>query len=507
MEDNNKRILLNTGVMYGRLIITTIVGLLTSRFVLQALGASDYGLYAVVGGLIAMLNVLSTAMTTTTRRFINVEMGKPDGNLNRIFNISRVLHFGFAFFIIIVAETIGLFYIYHYLNVEPGKLNDAVFVFQVSVIAAAIGVNTVPFQALLEAKEKFTTVALLDVLRVTLGLSFVFILFLFSDSRLRIYSIGMGLITLVLFINYFLISRYHYKEIVKYKFYKEKSSYKEIFIFNNYVALGATSYLSRTQASSMLVNFFFGTIANAAFAIAYTMESFCISFVTNIGTAAAPQITSNFEHNNNRSFLLTASLHRISVYLMTMMVVPLSLELEFVLELWLKDVPEGALSVCHLTLLSALVRVVFGGTDKFVQASGKIKWFQIINSTLELMCIPISYFLFYLGYAPYTIIVVYIISTVVCNIITFTLMRRLLKVDVKGYIKLVYIRVGAVLICAMLYALCYYFIPFNTIAQRLLGMVLSAISIAIIVYFVGMNPTERNVVNRLLSRVLSIKKK
>ena len=501
MDKKNKKIVFNTGVMYARLIITTVIGLFTSRYLLQALGASDFGLYAVVGGLIAMLNVLSTAMSTTTRRFINVEMGKVDGNLNKIFNISRLLHIGFAIFIIIIAETIGLFYIYHFLNVEPGKIGDAVFVFQVSVLAAAVGIYTVPYQSLLEANEKFTIVALLDILRIALGLGLVLSLFLFSDYLIRIYSIGMCCITLILLLSFVLICRYKFKDVIRFKYYSDKKSYKEIFIFNNYVALGATSYLSRSQVSTMLVNYFFGTLTNAAFAIGYSMETYCISFVTNIGTAAAPQITSNYENNNERSLQLTASLHRISSYMMILLIVPLSLELGYVLNIWLKEVPEGALMICHLTLLSALFRVVFGGTDKFIQASGKIKWFQIISSLLELLCIPISFLLFHLGFAPYTIIIVYIISSLLCCISTFFLMKRLLGFNVGSYMKMVYKPVGMVIICVAIYVVLYCCLPIYSSVIKLFGIFFSIIIVAIIVYFVGMNEKEKGLVKDFVSKL------
>ncbi len=498
MENNNRKIIINTSVMYVRLIFTTIIGLLTSRYLLLALGASDFGLYAVVGGLISMLNVLSTAMSTTTRRYINVEMGKVNGNLNKIFNISRVLHIGFAIFVILVAETIGLYYIYHFLNVELGKIGDAFFVFQVSVISAAVGIYTVPYQSLLEANERFTIVALLDILRVVLGLGLVLSLFLYSDYLIRIYTIGMCSITMIMLLFYVLICGFLFKDVVKFKYFDDKKEYKEIFFFNNYVALGATSYLSRTQVSTMLVNYFFGTLTNAALAIGYSMEAYCVSFVTNIGTAATPQITSNYEHDNERSLQLTASLHRISTYLMILLVVPLSLELEYVLKIWLKEVPEGASLICHLTLLSALLRVVFGGTDKFIQASGKIKWFQIIGSSLELLCIPISLLLFCLGFAPYTIIIVYMVSTLLCCISSLFIMKRLLGFNVGNYIKMVYRPVGMVMLLVAIYSVFYYRLPTGI---SLIGLFISIIVVSFIVYCVGMNEKERSFVKDFILKL------
>ena len=203
MKKENKRIFVNTGIVYAKLVITTIIGLLTSRFVLQALGAYNYGLYSVVGGLIAMLGILSAAMHTTTLRFINVEMGKKSGNLNRIFNISRLLHIGFAGFIFLVAETLGMYYIYNYLNVEVGRISDAVFVFQVSTIAAVIGIVNVPNQALLMANEKFFQIAIFDIAKSIMILLFVICLCAKNDGNpLRVYALGMSFLTLISLVFY-----------------------------------------------------------------------------------------------------------------------------------------------------------------------------------------------------------------------------------------------------------------------------------------------------------------
>lgn len=502
MQKDNKKILVNTVIMYGRLIITTILGLLISRYVLLALGASDFGLYSVVAGLISMLNVLSTAMSTTTRRYINVEMGKTDGNLNQIFNISRLLHFGFAAFIFLIAETIGMFYIYNYLNVETGKLSDAIFVFQVSTIAAAISIINIPYQSLLEANERFTQVAILDILRNLLKFIFILCLAFCNGNVLRVYAVGMSAITLITLLFYSIACFIQWKEVVKYKFYKGTSQYKEILYFNNYVALGATAYLSRTQASAMLVNYFFGTIVNAAFAIGYAIENYCMMFVSNIGSAAAPQITRNYANNLQRSFQLTAVLNKLSVYLMFLVVVPLSLEMDFVLQLWLKEVPDGAHIVCQLTLASALIRVVFGGKDKLVQASGKIKWFQITGCILDLSSIPISFVLFKLGFAAHTVITVYIIVTAIHGVWTFYLMKRLLNFDVWAYVKIVYPRVGLVTLGLTIFMLTYIQFHVTTTIAHVAGLGLAILTCLICLFVLGLNSNERKRVVEFIRKKL-----
>lgn len=498
MDKNNKKIVLNTGVVYARLIITTIIGLFTSRYVLLALGASDYGLYSVVGGVISMLNVLSVAMYTTTQRYINVEMGNPSGNLNKIFNISRLLHIGFAIFFLLVAEPIGVYYIYNFLNVAPGKFYDALFVFHISTIAAAFGIINVPYQALLQAKEKFAQMAFVDVLNCIARLLLILSLLYVEGNVLRIYAVGMSILTIFTLCFYNIACGIQWRDVIKYRFYSDKRLYKEILVFNNYVALGATSYLSRTQASNMLVNYFFGTLVNAAFAIGYTIENYCIMFVSNVGSAAAPQITQNYSNNNERSLFLTEALNKLTIFLTLLVVVPISIELEFVLRLWLKNVPDGALLVCHLTLLSTLARVTLGGMDKLVQASGKNKWFQISGSIIQLSVIPIGYILFKVGLPAYTIIILYIMSTIVSSVLGFCLMKRILNFDVKQYVKHVFAPSFRVMGILGLFVLVYMKLDVTSLLGHVVGLAIGFLATSMIIYYAGLKISEREMLKYIV---------
>lgn len=492
MEKNNKKIFLNTGVMYVRLIVVSVIGLLTSRIVLQALGANNYGLYAVVGGLISMLNVLSTAMYTTTRRYINVEMGKKDGRLNEIFNISRLIHIGFAVLIFVLAETIGLYYIYNYLNISPDKFSDAIFVFHVSTIAAAFGIINVPYQALMEAYEKFTQIAIIDIIRATLKLCFVFLLLYYNGNALRFYAMGMSILTIFTLLFYNLACYFQWKETIRYRFYRGRKQYKDILFFNNFIALGAFSYISRSQASTLLVNFFFGTLVNAAFAIAYEVENYCILLINNVGAAAGPQVTQNFSGNYDRSIWLTIILNRISICFMILVFVPLYADLGFLLECWLKDVPEGTLLICHLTLISALIRVIIGGTATLVQASGKVKWFQTTGTIIELLSIPVSYILFKIGYDTYWIIIVYTLCGLTNRVVSFYLMKRILRFDVYNYIKRVYIPTIPILIGITAIIFLYENILLSSFWAHLAGMCCCLLATMSLIIWGGMNKVERN---------------
>jgi len=304
-SEANIRIAKNTIIVYIRIFVTIIVGLITSRLVLKALGVDDYGLYNVVGSVVAMFGFITGALSGTTQRFINFEMGKPDGNPGKMFNICNVLHIGCAVVLLILIETIGLIYIHNWLNVAPGKETDAMFVFQVSTIVACIGIMNIPYQSLFLANEKFLSVAIIDIVLNLVKLGLVFCLLFYKGNVLRLYAIFMSVSTFASFIVYHLLCRKYWPDIVKWRPVKNKSEYKEALSFNNWNLLSSAALLARSQGSNMLINFFFGTAVNAAYGIANTVLNYINKFIGNFDFAAAPQITQNLSAGGQRAIQLS----------------------------------------------------------------------------------------------------------------------------------------------------------------------------------------------------------
>ena len=491
---DNRRIAANTMVIWARMLVIIVIGLLCTRFVFQALGASDVGLYTVVGGVIAMLGFLSSAMTATTRRYINIEMGTPGGNPNKVFNICLSLHVGLALLIFVLAETLGMYYVLHWLKVAPGKLPDAIFVFQVSIVTACLNIINMPYQALMESFEKFLQTSLIDIASNVLRLVLCIVLLHYSGNGLRFYALLMCAMT------FFSMALYHgycwkkWPEIIKHRRYKDRPLYKEVMAFNAWSALGAGSSLARTHGSSLLINFFFGTIVNGAFSVAFQLENFAYMAVLRISNTAAPQITQNYGGGRSeRSLDLVGKISRFSALLMTVIVFCGLVELGFVLDLWLKEVPPGALLYCSWTLVSALVRSFTGGTPVLEQATGKIKWFQLIGSTLSLLCLPIGWIFYRLGAEPVVIIYVYIGYTLVYRVIELWLLRRMIGFDVWTYLRKAYLRpLGVVLVMAAWLVLYRRFMPAEAGALlRLCGIALTFVVASAAVWGLGMFSWER----------------
>lgn len=300
MSDNiaNKKIAKNTIFMYIRLFTTMVIGLYTSRLVLLILGVSDYGLFSIVGGVLAMFTFISGSLASATSRFFNVEMGKTNGNVNRCFNINFTLHVSLSIIVLILAETIGLWYIYNKLNIETGKMDDALFVYQVSILTACLGIINNPYTSILGAYERFNFLAGVDIINTLIRLVCVILLQYIEDNTLCFYSIIMSLTTINTFIVYHWAVAKNWPNIIKFKFVKGWKNYREVLVFSNWNLLSTVALMARTTGCDLIINSFFGTMVNGAFAISKTINNYVVTFSTNFDSASAPQIIQSYSSGN-----------------------------------------------------------------------------------------------------------------------------------------------------------------------------------------------------------------
>lgn len=500
-ENSNKRIAKNSLIVYLRLFVTTIVGLFTSRFVLQALGASDYGLYGVVGGVVAIFAVVSGAMSSTTIRFLNIEIGKKDGDPNKTFNICQVTHILFAVLVFILAETIGMFYILKYLKVEPGRLDDAIFVFQISTIVACVGIINVPYQSVFIAKEKFMHIAIIDIINSLVKLICVALLLYYGGNRLRLYAIIMSLATLFSFIAYHYLDFRYWPELVKWKLFKNPKEYKEVLVYNNYTLLSSIALIGRSQGSNMLINFFFGTVVNGAFGIARTVQGFVEVFTVNFDQAAAPQITQSVGRGDmSRASSLSHRVCRFCQLLSLLVVFPLFIEMETVLQIWLGSVPEYTVSFCRIVLITVFVASTGGGLLRLKDALGKIKWFMLTYSFWYFLTLPVGYLVFRKGYPPSSILVLFVITDIICRVTQFVLMKRVYDYDIIDFCKKAFPRPALILCFMSLYAVFYLKIPKYSIGFHLFGLIISFFIGALLIWLIGITKSERKTIIKFVIR-------
>jgi O-antigen/teichoic acid export membrane protein len=510
IQNSNKRIAVNTLIVYVELFITIVVNLVLSRLVLQALGSSDFGLYNVVGGVIAMFTFISGSLSVSTTRFLNFEMGKTDGDVNKIFNQSHLLHLSFAAIILILLETFGVYYINNILNVEVGKVGDAMFVFQVSTIAACIGIINVPFQSLFTSHEQFSIVAIVNISNVLIKLLAVVALLHYSGNALRFYALGMSLVALSSFIIYHLLGTRRWPEIVKWKIVREWRSYKEQLFYSNWNLLSTASIVGRSQGSALLINLFFGTVVNAAYAISMQVLQQVNNFVGRFDIAVAPQITQNLGKGDfKRSSYLAGKTCRVCILLMEVIFFPLYVELDYILHLWLGDnIPEGALVFCQYTLLIAIVSATSGGLGQLINGTGQIKWFKIQMFIWNMLPLLVGYILYSRGAAPYIIVLLFVIGDILNRCVQLYLLNRKFRFNIRQFVIEAYVRPVIVFVAMFIVMRLSNMLDYNTVAMHISRIFLTMGLTLLLCFYVGLSSSERGkMLSYVRSKINGIKKK
>ncbi len=498
----NIRIARNTVVIYVRMAVTILVGIVTSRLVLQALGASDVGIYSAVGSTVALVSFITGALTATTVRFMNIEMGRPGGDTNRMFNICHVIHIGGALLLLLLLESVGLWYIHTHLNVPPGKEADAMFVFQVSTLVACLGIANVPFQSLFTVHERFFTVAVVDIVNALVKLGLVIGLLYWKGNGLRLYAVLMSVTTWISFIVYHGLCARRWPGIIRWKPVRERKAYREVLVFNNYNLLSSASMIARSQGSNMLINAFFGTTVNAAFYYAGTVQNYVNQFIANFDTAAAPQITQNIgAGNEGRSVALSERVCRICILLFLLLFFPLWCELDFILNAWLgANIPEGTVLMCRWTLLVAAASATSAGLAQLINAYGRVKWYKIEFSVLYLGCLVAGWLLFRAGHPAYTIIVCFVAADLLSRVIQLILLHFQFGFDVKRFLMEAYLRPAVAAVILIAWLAFYRLLPLESAWAKLGGILLTGCISAAVLFLVGLKPGERKEIRLFLGR-------
>lgn len=501
--NENKKIAFNSVILFVRLCITSVISILSARLVLQALGASNYGLYNVVGGIVALLNVINTAMVTTTHRYIAFELGKGEkGDTNKVFNSSLAIHVVFGLLILLIGLPIGEWYVSNYLNVPTESISDAHFVLRVSVVTTMVSTMLVPYQGLLVAFEKFYVSAVIDILMQSLKLVAVFALVYYVGNRLRMYSLIMMGYVLVSSTFFLIYSYRHHRATCRLRVNTDIKLYKEMFSFTGWILFGACSSIGKTQGSAMIINYFFGTVVNAAFAVANQVENFILMFSRMLNQSAVPQITKNFSGGNkDRSVKLASYISKYTYILMTLVAFPVIMEMDYILTIWLKEVPEGTTEFCQLMILGGLIGCMGEGIPALTQASGKIKYFQLIMSSISLMGLPIAFVLYkYTTVPPYTILVVYLGISLLCAGIRLILLKRILNINIRYFITTSYSRMLYISIPLVIIYLLYDSSNFTT-GQHLLALVCLEVFLVLDIVILGIDKNEWKIINNEVNNI------
>ncbi|NDV78862.1 polysaccharide biosynthesis protein [Dysgonomonas sp. 511] len=423
---NNKRIAKNTVMLYIRMLLSMVVSLYTSRVVLNTLGVEDYGVYGVVGGVVTMFSFLNASMSGATSRFLTYEMGQ--GNhlrLKETFSSALIIHIGIALFVFILAETIGLWFVYNKLVIPEGRMTAAIWVYQFSVLSTMITITQVPYNASIIAHEKMDVYAYVEIANVVLKLLIVYLLVIGDCDKLILYAILVFLVSVIIAFTYRIYCLKKFEEC-KFNFTWNKEILKPMLSFSGWDLYGNMCVVARTQGTNILLNIFFGTILNAANSIAITVNGVVLGLANNILMAYRPQIIKKYSTREWLSFhelLINATKYSLLFFLL--LTIPLMFEVEFVLKLWLGIVPEYTVDFCRIILILNCLGLINSVVTIGIHATGDIKRLSVITGTFFLFVIPLSYFFLKSGYSANVVYVCSCVMMVVIIISNLSLLKGL----------------------------------------------------------------------------------
>lgn len=494
MEENtNKTIFINSIILYVRLFLVTICSLFTTRFALKALGVVDFGLFSLLGSIITFMGIINTIMLATSNRYITVAIGKGDAEeINKTFNVNLTVHAAIAVVSLILAIPIGTWYILSYVNYE-GVISNAIWVYYITILGSVISFVGVPYNGLLMAKEKFSVFCYVDILVHIFKLVIAWFLIYFFVHKLIIYAFTIALATAVPTLIFIVYCKKRYHDIVEVKVVRDKQRYRSVLGFSAWVGYGAIATVGKNQGAALIVNYFFNTVMNAALGVANMVNQMLLAFSQNVSKPIAPQITKNYAAGNmNRVDQLLVISTKISYLVMLLVSMPLFINCEWLLGLWLGEVPPYAVQFTILLTIDALVGALDSGISNLIFANGNIKTYQVVINTIRFMAVLFAFFFLKAGYDAAFLFYSYIL----CNIIAFLCCLMILKTNIKYNIKPLLVKsyLPSLLVSIIVVIMILVMPQIHPVLQYTIGIAVTLASI----YYVGLNKEERQYIIRLL---------
>ena len=437
------RVIINTLILYGKMGIAIVVGLLSTRLVLQGLGVEDYGIYNLIAGMISMLAFLNTAMAASTQRFMSFCMGKNDWEqVRKVFYYSVLLHIAIGLVVILLIEGVGLYLVNHVLSIPDDKIGIARNVLHYLSVSTFFSVLAVPYIATLISHENMLLLSIIDIAEALFKLLIAVIVLSATGNRLILYSAFMATVMCVSLIIKIICCHRKYPETrIQWSRITDKNLMKEMSSFAGWNMIGATCGIARGQGIAMLLNVFFGVVVNAAYGIANQVNGLLSFFSVAIMQSIRPQIIKS-EGGGDRERMPRLSLIacKYMFYLCAIFAIPLILSMPYVLQLWLKDVPEYTVTFCRLILLFTLTVMLSQGVMISIEAVGSIKWLQIVVGTLHIVNFPIGYLLLKSGFPAYSVLLCMICEEIVCTLLRVTIAKRIVGLSIRQYIREVFLK-------------------------------------------------------------------
>lgn len=436
-SSHNKRIAKNTIALYCRMFFVLLVSLYSSRVVLNTLGVEDYGVYNVVAGFVSLFGFFNATLSASMQRFYNYE-GTRCGKYryNNVYATGFIIHLLICLVIFVLMETVGLWYVNHIMVVPYGRNLAINILYQTSIISMIFVVLQIPFLGAIMAAEKMNYYALISIIDVVLKLIAVIILPSLTSDKLIVYGILLLLITLFDFFSYFIYAARGIVDIHT-KIVIDPNIFKALLSFSGWNLLGTFVYLLKGQGLNMILNFFFGPVINTARGISYQVSGAINGFAANIGVAFRPQLVNAYaEGNISRTRKMMFVQSKVCYFLLLMLIVPVVLELDMILRLWLGNIiPEQTYLFTILVLVDTLICSLNSPFTQVVSAVGKLKTYQIANSLVNVILLPLSFFALKIGCNEYSVFYLTIIVSVLNQAVCIIYADKIFPINIRRYLK------------------------------------------------------------------------
>lgn len=494
-DNNNKRIAKNTAMLYVRMLITMVVGIYTSRVILDALGEIDYGIYNVVGGFVTVFSIVSGTMTTATQRFLSFEIGKDNSeSIQKVFSSAVIIHYLLAFITLIIAEAVGVWFLNTHMNFPVGRYAAANWVFQISLLTFLITIVSQPYNAALIAYERMSAFAYLSIFDVAMKLGICYLIYISPIDKLVLYAILMGLTQVILRIIYGLYVKREFP-VCKVSWKIDRPICKGMFSFVGWNMIGALAVIAREQGVNVILNIFFGPVVNAARGIAYQILSKVQGFVGNFQMAFTPQIVKFYAQNDRRSmYKLVFRSSKFSYLLMLGLSIPIIIEAPAILGVWLKDVPEDTALFTRIVLFTSMLSALSNPLISAMHASGIVRDYQIIVGGISLFTLPVVYAFLRFGAPAYMAMLVVMAFEFLCHIARVILLGRTIQFPVCKYFMEVTGRMIVITLVSFFVPCLIYKVVDVPFWRFCVVVVVSILSFAINSYYLGLDAHEREIV-------------
>ena len=489
---NNKRIAKNTLLLYFRTLFIMAVTLYTSRVVLNTLGVEDYGIYNVVGGIIVMFGFINSSMASATQRYITFALGRGDAEgLQRVFSTALQIHVLIAALVVLLGETVGLWFLYTQMQIPAGRMDAAFWVLQCSILSTVVMMVSVPYNADIIAHERMSAFAYISILEAVLKLAVVYLLLVFPCDKLTLYAFLILLVQLLVRLCYGRYCGRHFPES-RYRHIWDRALFKEMTGFAGWSMFGNLSVVLYGQGLNMLLNVFFGPVVNAARAVAVQVQTAVQQFVGNFQMALNPQITKTYAagamDDMHRLMFRSA---RFSFYLLLLLALPVLLETDFILTLWLKTVPDHTVVFLRIMICISLIYTLANPLIVANQATGRVKKYQAVCGSILLMILPVSYVCLQLGCPAYSVFIVHFVIELVAQLARMVMLRPLIGIRLRDYFVNVYSRVFVVVVLSVIVPFAVYESMADTVARFFAVCIVCVLSVGLVAYAVGLTGGER----------------